>query len=115
MARSDRPPWKARNETDRLEMINWVNARLDEELEAEFVKNQAEAAKVTKHDFAVAMALSGRVEFLRRLYPEFAVCIQPPKRGRGRPSGPPANQSLSRDTHRDCYRGRSTHSSDLET
>ena len=96
MARSDLPPWKARNETDRLEMIAWVNERLDaegfEELEAELIKNQAEATKMTTHDYAVAMALSGPVEMLRSLYPEFAVCIQPPKCGRGRPRGPPANQ-----------------------
>ena len=44
---------------------------------------------MTTHDYAVAMALSGRVEMLRSLYPEFAVCIQPPKRGRGRPQRPP--------------------------
>jgi len=99
---SDKPPWTARNEHDRRDMVAWVNARLDAG-DGRRALSPKHAARLTHESLAesikqankrlregwdeLELAQHGDIgparELVRKIFPPLADLLQPPKLKRG--------------------------------
>jgi hypothetical protein len=101
------PPFKARNERERTAMIEWVHGVLDEYFEEFYYYERLSEAEdeCRKRGYtrletpgAVEAARQGDASYLRRLYPEIAEFIHPPRLKRGQKRESPGPWDHVRET-----------------